>query len=181
MSGVSPLTVVRVLSSGEREGKRPHKAMTQSISPALAATMIFLESVKNEEGGEVAMAEQGGRQRACARSQMKNKRVSTGGEYLDMVAENFEQRSVQLEFFGAHMSVNCSQTKSGGGDDVTANRPHPALLQHIPDTCGKALGTPSVGSTVRDGACYAQGGMSERVVIERGRERCTVHCLSRGH
>ena len=68
---------------------RPHKAITESMSPALAATMIFLESVKREDGCEVAMAEQGGRQRACARSQMKNKRVSMGGEYFDMMAASY--------------------------------------------------------------------------------------------
>ena len=31
-----------------------------------------------------------------------------------------------------------------------------------------------------DGAYCAQRRLSERVVLERGRERCDVHCLSRG-
>lgn len=53
IKGVSPFTVVRVFSSWERDGMRPHKAITLSMSPAFAATMIFFESVKMEEGGEV--------------------------------------------------------------------------------------------------------------------------------
>ena len=71
IKGVSPFTVVRVFSNGDRDGMRPHKAITQSISPALAATIIFFESVKREEGGEglaiEGLAGQSGRQRACAK------------------------------------------------------------------------------------------------------------------
>ena len=62
MSGVSPLTVVRVLSNEERDGMRPHKAITQSMSPDLEATIIFFDSVKRDEGGDVlAMEGQTGR------------------------------------------------------------------------------------------------------------------------
>jgi hypothetical protein len=50
--GVSPLIVVRVLSKGDRDGMRPHKAITASMSPALEAMIIFFESVKREAVGD---------------------------------------------------------------------------------------------------------------------------------